>query len=422
MGGHPPVLDQDETRLQSWIAEREEQLHARLDALVRTPTGFGHAEGLDAARQDCIARLEALGATTSILEGDERPTWLLGDSGGMDAPPTVLCSRSGTGPRILIAGHLDTVHDPDGDFRELLQDEGGVWRGPGAADMKGGLVVVIAALEALDAIGVDAHWSVLLNSDEETGSFASERHLRAAARDHDLGLVVEPALTDGSLVVERMGSGQFTISVDGRSAHVGREFERGISAVKTLAEVMLEVLAIADPGNGRIVNIGPLQGGGATNAVPDQAACWGNMRFADPDAQQEMARRIEAIEHAWAHHEDGTPHPEDHLPRVSIHHAFNRPAKPMTPEVEQLALAARRAAESLGQALPFATTGGVCDANLLQAEGLPVIDTLGVRGGNLHRTDEFIELESLVERAALMAILIKRISRGEEQIGPEARS
>jgi glutamate carboxypeptidase len=422
MSGVRTELDAVEQELQASITARQEELAAQLTELVAIPTGRGHADGLEAMRALLVERLEAIGAEVHLSHGDPRPEWLLGGDTCGAPPPCVLCTRAGDGPRILIAGHIDTVHDPDDDFNSLTPGAEGIWRGPGAADMKGGLVVMVAALEALHAASIDANWSVLLNSDEETGSFSSNRQLRAAATEHDLGLVVEPALPDGSLVVERMGSGQFMIDVDGRSAHVGREFERGVSAVKTLAEVMLEVLALADHENGKIVNIGPLEGGGATNAVPDHAACWGNLRFASPEAQQDLAESIDAIEHRWSHHDDGSPHPEDHLPCITIHRTFNRPAKPMTPAVEELAMAARRAAESLGQSLPFAKTGGVCDANLLQAEGLPVIDTLGVRGGNLHRGDEFVQIESLSERASLLAVLIKRIRRGEEVISQRARS
>jgi glutamate carboxypeptidase len=102
--------------------------------------------------------------------------------------------------------------------------------------------------------------------------------------------------------------------------------------------------------------------------------------------------------------------PENAMPSLKIETSFNRPAKPMTPGVESLALEARAAAESLGQRLPFAKTGGVCDGNILQSEGLACIDTLGVRGGGLHTTDEWIELDSLVERAQLMAVLVSRLS------------
>lgn len=412
---HP--LDSIEIAIRDRLAARQGELVEQLAELVAIPSGQGHVPGLDLMREKLVARLEALGATTTIEAGDERPHWLLGASDAAP-PPTAICSRpiEGAGPKILIAGHLDTVHDPEDDFISLTHEADGISRGPGAADMKGGLLVAIAALEALDAEGIECHWSYLLNSDEETGTFCSERHLEDAARQHDVGLVIEPALPDGSLVVERMGSGQFMIEVDGLGAHVGREFERGISAVKTLAEVMTQVLDLADPANGKIVNIGPLKGGGATNAVPEHAACWGNMRFADPDSQAALAEQFDAIEARWATDELGRTLPDDHLPRVTIHRTFNRPAKPQTEGVTAIAMAARAVAEALGGEMPFGKTGGVCDANVLQSVGLPCVDTLGIRGGNLHRRDEYVEIESLWERAALFAILMKRIAMDEADL------
>jgi glutamate carboxypeptidase len=412
---HP--LDPIEIAIRDRLSARQGELVEQLAELVAIPSGQGHVPGLDLMREKLVARLEALGATTTIEAGDERPHWLLGAS-DTAPPPTAICSRpiEGAGPKILIAGHLDTVHDPEDDFISLTHEADGISRGPGAADMKGGLLVALAALEALDAEGIECHWSYLLNSDEETGTFCSERHLEDAARQHDVGLVIEPALPDGSLVVERMGSGQFMIEVDGLGAHVGREFERGISAVKTLAEVMTQVLDLADPANGKIVNIGPLKGGGATNAVPEHAACWGNMRFADPDSQAALAEQFDAIEARWATDELGRTLPDDHLPRVTIHRTFNRPAKPQTEGVTAIAMAARAVAEALGGEMPFGKTGGVCDANVLQSVGLPCVDTLGIRGGNLHRRDEYVEIESLWERAALFAILMKRIAMDEADL------
>src|SRR6185503_1744492 len=137
-------------------------------------------------------------------------------------PPTFLIEHRAktTSPRILIAGHLDTVHDPTGPFQRLaISADGRSATGPGAADMKGGILVAIHALESLHERGIEFNWTVLLNSDEETGSFASLSALRQAASQHDIGIALEPAMPGGALVVERMGSGQFMIEVFGQSAH-----------------------------------------------------------------------------------------------------------------------------------------------------------------------------------------------------------
>jgi len=372
-----------------------------LHRLVAIPTGGAHTAGLDETRGILTARLSALGARTELVPGEPRPDWLHGNGTG-SPPPTAVCRRAGDAraTRVLLSGHLDTVHDPAGSFRVLaLAPDGRTATGPGVVDMKGGLVIAVHALEALDAIGIELGWAFILNSDEETGSYHSEAALRTAARQADVGLVLEPALPGGGLVVERPGSGQFMIETRGRAAHVGRDFASGVSAVNALCEAVLAAGRMADPGHGVIVNVGPLEGGNATNVVPDRARAWGNVRFKTPELGKELETRVLALT-------TKTPEP----PATAVFTSFNRPAKPLTAAVRALAESARGAAENLGQCLPFGTTGGVCDGNILQDEGLPTIDTLGVRGGGLHTPMEWIETASLVERCQLLAVLVSRLA------------
>lgn len=389
-----------EQRLCARIGKRRDELIEQLRRLVAIPTGHNHAPGLDEVRGILTQRLADLGAEITMAPGDPKPSWLQGGTGDK-APPSAVCTKLTPGlPRILLVGHLDTVFAPDGKFQVLnIASDGKSATGPGVVDMKGGLVTTIAALEALTAEGVGVAWTFVLTSDEETGSYHSERVISEQARQHDLGLVMEPALPGGELVVERLGSGQFMIEAFGRSAHVGRAFETGVSAVNALARAIVAIADMPDVDRGRIINIGPVQGGDATNAVPAHASAWGNVRYPTRDIADELSSMLSTLETS-----------ESALPRVKVHTSFNRPAKPMTPAVESLALRAREAAEALGQTLPFAKTGGVCDGNILQNAGLPCIDTLGVRGGGLHTTDEWIELDSLVERAQLMAVLVSRLS------------
>ncbi|MEC9373809.1 MAG: M20/M25/M40 family metallo-hydrolase [Planctomycetota bacterium] len=396
-------LSEREQRVSRLLESRGPSMVEDLARHVAIPTGKGHSEGLDAYRGILRRRVEALGAEVEIIAGQERPSWLYGAADGAP-PPSAVCRRLREGmPRVLIACHLDTVFDPHGAFREMHPaSDGSTARGPGVIDMKGGVLIALNALEALEEAGVRVGWTLLLTSDEETGSYCSEHVIRAEAAGHDVGLATEPALPGGELAVERMGSGQFCLEAWGRSAHVGRAFSEGISAVTALAEAILGAAAIADPEAGRIVSIGPLEGNSATNAVPDHARAWGNVRYPTREKADEIGRMLEALER---NAED-----EGALPRVVAHRSLNRPAKPLTPEVERLALMARGSAESLGQSLPFASTGGVCDGNIMQDAGLATIDTLGVRGGGMHTDREWIEMRSLVERSQLFAVLMSRLS------------
>jgi glutamate carboxypeptidase len=401
-------LDPLERRIAEELAARAERMYAEIERLVAIPTGGAFRPGLDECRGILCDRLRALGGRIAMHPGEERPAWLSLPNEESDAaaepPPVAIADRldgAAAGPRVLIAGHIDTVHDPNGAFRTLTRESATIARGPGAVDMKGGIILAMNALEALANAGISLRYSVLLNSDEETGSFHSATTIEEAGRRHDIGIALEPAGDNGGLVVERMGSGHFRIDCTGRTAHAGRDFTKGISAVNALARAILEVNEACDPEAGRIVNIGPLRGGHVSNAVPDSASAWGNVRFADPGAMEELARRFDRLNT-----------PEGALPGVLVRRAFARPAKPLTPEVDRFAHAVREVAESLGQRLPFTRTGGVCDGNILQSVGLPTLDTLGIRGGNLHRLDEFIEIPSIVERAQLLAIVLKRIAEG----------
>lgn len=412
MASHPP----DHERLLECVESRREALLDDLRLHVGLPTGGSNRAALDETRQRFTSRLAALGASTELVPGQPKPDWLYegaaAAAGEKYIPPTAICrrpARRGRTTPILLAGHLDTVHDPAGPFRALtIAPDGRTATGPGCVDMKGGLTIMVAALELLEEAGIDCDWTVIFNSDEETGSFHSEAALRSEAKRvaaaGGVGLVVEPALPDGSLAVERLGAGQFMIEARGRSAHVGRDFTSGISAVTALAERLVAVSRLPDPARGRIANIGPLQGGVAANVVPDLARAWGNMRYPSREIADELAQGLGALE---------TPSsPSEILPAVRVLKTFNRPAKPLTPATRRLAELARDAAEGLGQKLPFGKTGGVCDGNILQDEGLPTIDTLGVRGGGLHTPQEWIELASLVERCQLLALLMAQLAAG----------
>lgn len=415
------ALTQRERSVCDLVARRAGAMLSDLRAWVAIPSATGQTAAIDEQRGVLVRRLESLGAVSERITGMPAPAWLRERGSGGPVPPVVVCRRGGRGDgrsaarRVLLCGHVDTVHDPHGAFRTLsVSSDGQRGTGPGCVDMKGGLLVALAALEALEEAGAGVEWSFIIVSDEETGSFHSDAALRAeAARGYACGLVFEPALPDGSLVIERAGSGQFMIECEGRAAHVGRDFVHGISAVHALAVAIDRAMEMADVSRGLIVNVGPLEGGQATNVVPDRARAWGNVRCMTACSEPVLLEGLRKLE---------TNH--DRLPRTRVQLVMNRPSKPLTPGVEALAMMARAVAQDLGQPLPFGKTGGVCDGNNLQAggpapDGLPVIDTLGPRGGELHTTKEWIDIPSLVERAQLAAVLMLRVTeRGVE--GPRA--
>lgn len=384
------------------LTGRAAAMEADLERYVAIPTGHNHAPGLDEFRADVTGRCRELKATVEYVDGDAKPEWLLGASSGKP-PVTAICrGPAAKGARVFLSGHLDTVFPPPprGAFLKMTRSaDGRKAVGPGVVDMKGGIVIALHALEVLSALGARVAWTFVFNSDEETGSYHSERALRAEAKRHDVAFATEPALPNGAIVTERLGSGQFMIEARGKSAHVGRDFAGGLNAAVALARAVAATGDMPDAASGRIVSVGVLEAADATNIVPDHARAWGNARFPDEAVSQDIQRRLASLETRG-----------DALPSVRVHTSFNRPAKPCTDAVARLAGMVRGAGDDMGLAIGEGKTGGVSDGNILQSEGLPTIDTMGVRGGGLHTTSEWIELDSLAERAQLLALSLLRVS------------
>jgi glutamate carboxypeptidase len=305
--------------------------------------------------------------------------------------------------QLLLTGHMDTVFGADHAFQQTQWLDDGVLNGPGVADMKGGLSVMLAALKAVeksklaDRIG----YEVVINSDEEVGSLGSAALLTQAAQGKHAALTYEPAaLPDGTLAGARPGSGNFSFLIRGKSAHAGRNPEDGRNAVVAASELALRLAMSKTPGLS--VNPAKIDGGGPSNVVPDLAILRVNMRPRTTDDQEIAGRLIaKAVDETAKQHEV----------YIEIHGGFGRPPKPLTEEAEALFKLVRRAGADLGQAIQWQPTGGVCDGNNIAACGVPVVDTMGVRGGKIHSMEEFLITGSLAERAALSALTILRLAR-----------
>ena len=304
--------------------------------------------------------------------------------------------------QLLLTGHMDTVYGVDHDFQETRRIADGVLNGPGVADMKGGLAVMLAALKAVEQSSLVSHigYEVVIDSDEEVGSPSSAALLMQAARGKRAALTYEPAaLPDGTLAGARPGSGNFSFVVHGKSAHAGRNPEDGRNAILAAAELALRFEKLIR--DGLTVNSSRIEGGGPSNVVPDLAVLRVNMRPRTPKVEAEAKRQIEEIVAVVA---------VDRKVTIEAHGGFGRPPKPMTPEMEQLFGVVKQAGADLGQSIAWQPTGGVCDGNNIAACGVPVVDTMGVRGGKIHSAEEYLVVESLAERAGLSALTIMRLA------------
>ncbi|MGE5562185.1 MAG: hydrolase [Bacillota bacterium] len=305
--------------------------------------------------------------------------------------------------QLLLTGHMDTVFAADHAFQETKWLEDGVLNGPGVADMKGGIAVMLAALKAVEKSRLSDRvgYEVVINSDEEVGSLSSATLLKQAAQGKRAALTYEPAaLPDGTLAGARPGSGNFSFLIRGKSAHAGRNPEDGRNAVVAASELALRLAMSKTPGLS--VNPAKIDGGGPSNVVPDLAILRVNMRPRTTDDQEIAGRLIAKAVDETA---------KQHQVYIEIHGGFGRPPKPLTEEAEALFRLVRQAGADLGQAIQWQATGGVCDGNNIAACGIPVVDTMGVRGGKIHSMEEFLITESLAERAALSALTILRLAR-----------
>ncbi len=317
----------------------------------------------------------------------------------------VLSVRPEASRRYLLTGHMDTVYPADHPFQSLTWLEPGVLGGPGVADMKGGIAVILAALTAFERSPVAASvgYDVMINSDEETGSLSSAALIAALARGKAAALTYEPsALPDGTLAGARPGSGNYSAVITGRSAHAGRNPQDGRNAIVAAAALALALRdAVRD---GLSINPARIDGGSANNVVPDHAILRFNVRPRTPELADafanELATLIATIEAA-------------HEVSIHLHGGVTRPPKPLDAKAEALFGLVRECGAALGQPIRWQAAGGVCDGNNIAAHGVPVVDTMGVRGGAIHSPAEYLITASLAERAALSALVLHRLSGGE---------
>jgi glutamate carboxypeptidase len=383
-----PMLEQ----VRGWAAVNSGSTN--LDGLARfadmLAAEFGHLGEVALCDPAPVDRMEADGSLKPIPHGRNLH----------------LTVRPSAEVQLLFTGHMDTVFDADHPFQDVFWlQEGKVLGGPGVADMKGGIAVMLTALEAVEASPVAAQigYEVVINSDEEVGSPGSGALIAQAARGKRAAFTYEPsALPDGTLAGARPGSGNFSIFLKGRSAHAGRNPDEGRNAVIAAADLALRLARVKGPGIS--VNPARIDGGGPNNVVPDRAVLRVNMRPKTLDdqrmAEAALANAVTAVE-------------AEHEVVAEIHGGFARPPKPLDAKAKRLFELVRRCGAELGQDIGWGATGGVCDGNNIAACGVPVVDTMGVRGGAIHSDAEYLIVDSLVERAQLSALAILRLGRGD---------
>lgn len=379
---------------------------AQVEQWCAINTGTGNLPGL-AQQWDLLAEAFAV-LPGDIRKVDPAPVSAIAPDGTeretANGAHLVLSVRPQAARRYLLTGHMDTVFAPAHPFQTLRWLDSETLNGPGVADMKGGIAVILAALKLFEASPVAASvgYDALINADEETGSLSSAPLIAELAAGKAAALTFEPsALPDGTLAGERPGSGNYSAIIKGRSAHAGRNPQDGRNAILAAADLALRLKALEAPGLS--VNPARIDGGSANNVVPDHAVLRFNVRPRLPELAQQFEKALREAIRVIA---------KLHDVEIHLHGGVSRPPKPLTPEATALFGLVRECGEALGQPIRWQASGGVCDGNNIAACGVPVVDTMGVRGGAIHSDQEFLIVPSLAERAALSALVLHRLSGG----------
>ncbi len=392
-------------QLLDWIDAQQSTMELLVEKWANVNSGSNNLPGLSRMHFKLLHAFNALGGKRKSLTLP--PSLAVEQNGKLtlreNGTAFLIRNRQKAPLRILLGGHMDTVFDKGSPFQKCrhLPDER--LEGPGVSDMKGGLVVMLYALLALEKSSYASNigWDVLITPDEETGSSASAQLWKQYAWQNHVGVLFEPAYPDGAIVSERKGSMTYYAIAHGKKAHAGRDFHLGKNAVAGLAEFIRSAHALNSPSV--IVNVGQVHGGEAANIIPDEAFCSVNVR-AD--------RRSDLVTVEQQLREAATEVYGEYGVAIELHLKSRRPPKVFDSASEALFAKLQGCAEALD--IPFKTisTGGVCDGNLISAEGVPTIDTLGVIGGDLHTTKEWIWLPSLSQRARLAAAFLLTLAIG----------
>ena len=406
-----------------WIDHQRQTMKELVQSWGNINTHATHYAGLQEQMKALKKSFKSLGG--SIKEVDLPPHTTVDDHGnnmrvalGKALHITI---RENAPIKILLAGHMDTVYTKQSTFQKVYDQDDVRLHGPGVCDMKGGLVVMLTALEALEKSPYAANigWEVIINPDEEIGSPGSHEIYREAAARNHLGLLFEPSHMDGSIVSSRAGSMKLSIVVKGKSAHAGRDYAKGRSSIFALAPLIvdLEALNTLKPNGDElgnfdeqvIVNCGEVHSGSGYNVVPDLAVLRINVRAARPDILMNVKAKIESLV-------------QKHSTRdgiwIELHEDGINPPKLLDAGTQKIIEWLSQTAKDLGTTLTFKPSRGACDGSFLASCGLSCVDSLGVIGGNIHTHDEFMLIDSLTSRAKLTALLLMRLGAGDYVFDP----
>jgi len=372
-----------------WLGEHEGESIALLKGLVDQDSGTYDRTAVNRVG-DMLAQAYAdLGFSVKRIPQTEFGDHILASRPGTDAGKSLLC-----------IGHMDTVFPAGTAAARPFRIEAGRATGPGVVDMKGGLTVLVFALRALAATDSPVvgklRCSILINSDEEIGSPTSRQTFVDLAGRHQAAIVLEPARPNGECVIGRKGVGHFRLEVFGRQAHAGSQPELGVNAIWELANKVCAMQALTDLERGTSVNVGVVRGGERSNVVPDYAC-------ADVDLRIWSAEEADRVTRAFRDIADRATIPGA---TGALSGEISSPPWQTNGGTRRMLTVLNEAGSRLGLTFAGVTTGGGSDGNRT-AQIIPTLDGLGAVGSKMHSPDEYLEVPSLRERAALLALFME---------------
>lgn len=388
----------------SALPARRAELSALLERWANINSGSSHAAGLARMADELRTTFRAAFPAAQFEE-------LSADAAGHN-PPGAQALRLRTRPdaplQVLFCGHYDTVFGADDAFQTCRWLDADTLNGPGVIDMKGGLVTLLAAVEAFEQTPHAAQigWEILLTPDEETGSHGTRALFEDAARRHHLGFVFEPARPNGDIIHSRKGTGGAVVTCHGRAAHAAKIPNDGRNAIVALSAFLVAAARIPAELPGTLLNVGNIQGGSpATNVVPDLAVAELDLRVTQMTDEAPLFARLRALaDEAAAAHDV----------KFDLALWLNRPPKENLPTEAALFPAFQRAAADVGlKPFGWVHAGGGSDGNFLGAAGLPSFDGIGPEGDFLHSAREYCRVDAIVPRAQNVALFLHRLASGE---------
>ena len=366
----------------------EPDARALLERLVRIDSGTNDLAGLRTMSAAVRSALEPFVATV-----ESAPSTVPGLADSLVATVT----GSGRG-RVLLIAHMDTVFPAGTAAQRPYRVTDGRGIGPGAGDDKSGIVAAVCALRILKELPFRdfARITLVVNSNEETGSFGSRELIRLKAAESDIALNLERGVPPDGVIVARKGAGTITIDIVGRAAHAGLEPEKGRNAIVEAAHQITQIGSLADPAKETTVNVTTVQGGTAMNVIPDHAIIKADVRAFTAAEFDRVERELQRLSRA-------TTVPDV---QVSASLARNFPAWPRAPSTDTLLARARKLYGELDRTLSAVVVGGSADSAFSAEAGTPTIDGFGLLGAGAHGPDDHADLDSIVPRTYLLVRML----------------